>query len=175
MDSKSPSPVAQIQMVEDTLPSLTENRPTGLTGRQERSRPQLDFYVGHVTGTQPEKIDLTKDSSSDDDTKREDMLNHRPASQPKPVLELIPAKMLERPPSTGRDLSSGFSYQRPKMPAMNFSRSPKLKSSAYRKPDDDLPKHGMRTPLRFLHGPSLHSQYSITCSLLRSSSYTRFY
>jgi len=143
MDSRSPSPVSQIQMVEDRSPNLIEDQSTGLTGQQGHSQPQFVSNVSHVTETRPETIDLTKSRLPDNNHRlRQDVLDHRPPSLPNAVRDIEPAKKLARPPSVGEDLNSGFSYQRPTMPALTFSRSPPHKPRAHRKPDEDLQKHG---------------------------------
>lgn len=143
MDSRSPSPVSQIQMVEEPSPSLIEDRSTDLTGQQGHFQPQFVSEVSHVTETQQETIDLAKSRLPDDNHKlRPDVLDYRLPSLPKAVRDIEPAKKLARPPSVGEDLNSGFSYQRPTMPALNFSRSPPHKPRAHRKPDEDLQKHG---------------------------------
>jgi len=144
MDSRSPSPVSQIQFVEVASLSLGKNQLTGLTGRQEHFQPHSHSNVIHVTETRQEKISLRKDLLPGENPElSQDVLGHRSTSLPKPVRDFEPAKMLARPPSTSKDLNSGFCYQKPIMPALNFSRSPENKPSAPSKPDVDLQKHGM--------------------------------
>lgn len=140
MDTRSSSPVAQIH-----VPSLspTDDQSTGLNTQQKHSKPQFDPNVSHGNETPQEMIDHTDDRLPDDDSElSQDLLSYHPSLLTKPILDLEPPKMMARPPSSGKDLNSGFSYQKPTRPAMNFSRSPPHKSDAHRQSAEDPPKRG---------------------------------
>ena len=140
MDTRSPSPVSQI-----LVPSLssTEDYSTGPNGQQKYFQPHFDTNVSPVTVTQQKNVNLTEEHHPGDDSKLgQTVLDRHPYPLPKPALELPPARMLARPASTGEDLNSGFSYQKPTMPAMNFSRAVPRKPNLQSKPNGDPPKDG---------------------------------
>lgn len=140
MDTRSSSLVAQTQV---PLLSPTDDQSTGLNNQRKHSKPPFDTKVSYGTETKQGINDHTDDRLPDDDSElSQDLLNYHPPLLTKPILDLEPPKMMARPPSSGKDLNSGFSYQKPTRPAMNFSRSPPHKSDAYRKPAGDLPKRG---------------------------------